>query len=201
MSHFIGFCFGDNYEEYLEQYSEELEVEPYIEYTKEEAIDKAKAEHVEAYGKAMVMVEEGKELPEYYQNIWNHGIGLTYDEAWEICKEWGYEIDENTEDLLSTYNPNSKWDWYTEGGRWNAPLILKDGNTAIYATVGEVDWDKTMIPFCFTSPDGEWFEKGEMGWWCMVDGEKSEDDWKQEFKSFLKYLDEDTTVVAIDFHI
>ena len=22
-------------------------------------------------------------------------------------------------DLLSTYNPNSKWDWYTIGGRWN----------------------------------------------------------------------------------
>ena len=39
MSHFIGLCFGDNWENDLEQYYEGLEVEAYIRYTKEEAID------------------------------------------------------------------------------------------------------------------------------------------------------------------
>jgi len=27
----------------------------------------------------------------------------------------------------STYNPDSKWDWYTTGGRWNGALLLKQG--------------------------------------------------------------------------
>lgn len=42
MSHFVGLCFGDNWENDLEQYYEGLEVEPYIHRTKEEAIKKLK---------------------------------------------------------------------------------------------------------------------------------------------------------------
>ena len=41
-----------------------------------------------------------------------------------------FEQDELTPegDLLSTYNPNSKWDWYKVGGRWEGLLIPKTRN-------------------------------------------------------------------------
>ena len=42
MSHFVGLCFGDYWESNLEQYYEGLEVEAYVAYTKDEAIDKVK---------------------------------------------------------------------------------------------------------------------------------------------------------------
>lgn len=43
---------------------------------------------------------------------------------------------------LSTYNPNSKWDWYEVGGRWGGSLKLKNGGTTDEDYAGQIDWDK-----------------------------------------------------------
>lgn len=40
MSHFVGLVFGSNIEELLEPYNESMEVEQYVRYTKDEAVDK-----------------------------------------------------------------------------------------------------------------------------------------------------------------
>lgn len=34
----------------------------------------------------------------------------------------------NSGNELSTYNPNSKWDWYSVGGRWRNSLLTKEDN-------------------------------------------------------------------------
>lgn len=39
-------------------------------------------------------------------------------------------------DLLSTYNPKSKWDWYEIGGRWKGLLILKNEKKGLRGTPG-----------------------------------------------------------------
>lgn len=200
MSHFVGLCFGDNYDDYLVRYNENLEVDSYVVYTKEEAIDEAKRDRVESYGKIMSLLADGETLPLYLQKIYDQGICLTYDEAWKECKQWGYKIDDN-ENLTSTYNPDSKWDWYEIGGRWSGFLVLKNGSRSSEATVDEVDWERTNIPFCFTDISGNWYEKGEMGWWCVVSNEKTEDCWKDIYKSYIKKLDKNITVTVIDFHI
>ena len=44
MSHFVGLCFGSDYDLYLENYDESLEVDEYIVYTQEEALKAAKTE-------------------------------------------------------------------------------------------------------------------------------------------------------------
>ena len=44
---------------------------------------------------------------------------------------------------------------------------------------------KAFPPFCFVTEDGEWIEKGEMGWWCSVSNEKSEETWKQQFIDYV----------------
>ena len=51
--HFVGICFGEDWEDNLEYYSEDREVEPYIVYTKEEAIDYAKEIHAKIYENAI----------------------------------------------------------------------------------------------------------------------------------------------------
>jgi hypothetical protein len=45
----------------------------------------------------------------------------------------GYADSELTKDgdLLSTYNPDSKWDWYEIGGRWNGELLLRPNKNGI----------------------------------------------------------------------
>lgn len=45
-------------------------------------------------------------------------------------------LDEDGE--LTTYNPNSKWDWYEIGGRWNNYLIVDKNNDDVYDNGDEV---------------------------------------------------------------
>ena len=103
-------------------------------------------------------------------------------------------------------NPNAKWDWYSEGGRWSGYLTNKEGGKTDVELLTEVDWDKTDVPFCFVNAEGEWIERGEMGWFAMVANEKKKVDWDAEFKAYVQSLladaeAKDIMVYAIDYHI
>lgn len=213
MSHFVGLCFGDSWENDLEQYYEGLKVEPYIHCTKEEAIEKAKKHHTENYEYAVKKLESNtltSEDRDYYTIVASRGCSLTDEEAWEEVQNWGYKMDDEG-NLLATYNPDSKWDWYSIGGRWSGFLPLKeldsDGNhlTTNEALVKEIDWEyllnEKFPPFCYVDEYGEWFEKGEMGWWGMTTNEEPEDTWKTQFSNYTKELDPNCLVTVIDFHI
>lgn len=151
-----------------------------------------------------------KEQLERANKIIEKGLFISYEDAWEEAKNWGYKIDDE-ENLMSTYNPDSKWDWYCEGGRWGAWLLLKekgeDGEplNAISATKEEVDWDamleKDRIPFCFVTEDGDWHESASMGWWAMTTNDKDEDVWRKEFLDYLESVEDDVEISVIDFHI
>lgn len=69
-------------------------------------------------------------------------IDLTDEEALfeRVKKKYGRDLNEDG-DLISTYNPDSKWDWYAIGGRWDGQLRLKDGTPVNGASAGLVDWD------------------------------------------------------------
>lgn len=214
MSHFIGLCFGDNWENYLEQYYEGLEVEAYVAYTKDEAIDEVKRNHADMYEQAVIQLNKSditESNRKYFKSIVDKGLFISYEDAWKEAQDWGYQIDEN-ENLLSTYNPDSRWDWYSVGGRWRSYLYLKelddngDRVKVDQATFGEIDWDymidNNVIPFCFVTEDGEWVEKGEMGWWGVVSNETPRESWKETFKRYINSIeDADCPVTAIDFHI
>ena len=86
-------------EELLAPYDENLEVEPYLKYEYDEAIKKAKEEYGYKH-------RSNKELLKIFAN--DYGL-----------------VDING-DLYSTYNPNSKWDWYQIGGRFDGELMLTD---------------------------------------------------------------------------
>lgn len=196
MSHFIGLVFGDDIEDNLAPYDENIEVEPYLKYTKQQAIDRAKKDIASGhyiYGSAMskkeveaINADEG-----YYQYA---------------LKMWGYTPDENG-NLMSTYNPKSKWDWYTVGGRWSGYLPIYDTDYSADKTfVKDVDWDAYFKenpsgPFCFVTENGEWHESAKMGYWGMTADEKNEQEWLKEFKNYLDSVDPETRVTAIDFHI
>lgn len=195
MSHFIGLVFGSNVEENLSQYDENVEVEAYIRYTKQQAIDKAKESISSGYywctaNMPKEKIESLSTDEEYYQYA---------------LEAWGGEADEQG-NLLTTYNPFSKWDWYTEGGRWRGYLPTKYGYNSDNCVVGDVDWDKFFEnnpsgPFCFVTEDGEWHETARMGWWGMTTDDKEDSAWREEFESYLKSVDPETEVTAIDFHI
>lgn len=127
----------------------------------------------------------------------------------------------------STYNPDSKWDWYQVGGRWSGYFKIKpdaeykevliddypqtpehmkkmqaERRTDV-ASVKGIDFEAMgddIVPFAILH-NGEWFERGSMGWWGMVSDEKDNGEWEKEVRKLLSGLDEDVELTAVDVHI
>lgn len=49
--------------------------------------------------------------------------------------------------------------------------------------------------------DGQWVERGEMGWWGCVSNEKDPADWKRQFNTMFDALPDDTLITIVDCHI
>lgn len=216
MSHFKVLVFTRENEgtvdDLLAPFDENIEYEPYIKYTREQAIEKVRKD-IEEY-KNTIYAEYLADPQKYKEKYGNNLSHIDYlknkfplklkwsdNECYEYEKQWFDEemVDEDG-NLLSTYNPKSKWDWYTIGGRWDDELKLVSGELVNEAYVSEIDW-RDNIPFAFITPDGEWHEKGNMGWWACVSNEKKKNDWETEFKDFINNLDDDVIVTVVDCHI
>ena len=49
--------------------------------------------------------------------------------------------------------------------------------------------------------DGVWYERGSMGWWGAVSGEKDELEWNRQYLKLIADLPEDTLLTVVDCHI
>lgn len=58
----------------------------------------------------------------------------------------------------------------------------------------------SVAPFAVLH-QGEWYEKGEMGWWAVVSNEKNQDDWDAQFQIILAELSSQDRVSLVDCHI
>jgi hypothetical protein len=138
MSHFAVLLIGNDIEEQLSKYDENLEIPRYILYTKEELIANER-ESIEEY-KNDTYAEYLSDPIKYAENTTNENhlkylkeefpkkLTMTDEEIYELAIKWydPEDIGENGE-VYSTRNPNSKWDWYEVGGRWGGTIAVKDG--------------------------------------------------------------------------
>jgi hypothetical protein len=295
MSHFAVLVIGDNIDEQLEKFDENLDTPRYVKYTKEQLIAEKKKE-IEDYKNSTyaeyLADPEAYEAEcknpnhvEYLKNDFPKKLEMTDEQIYIEAVKW-YEADEIGPDgeVYSSYNPNSKWDWYEIGGRYAGRLILKEGvekeeepnfswgwdakateevlkeprvDTAL---VGNIDWTKMHLvqskyddairfwemkiegakpeteeekeqltwdwykPEFYTEryknketfaksrssftmwaivKDGEWFEKGSMGFWAMSNETDDEAlDWEMNmYDRFIKDLPADTRITVVDCHI
>lgn len=49
--------------------------------------------------------------------------------------------------------------------------------------------------------DGQWYERGSMGWWGCVSDEKDQDEWRSQFGALIDGLPDDTLLTVVDCHI
>jgi len=56
------------------------------------------------------------------------------------------------------------------------------------------------VPFAVVK-DGQWYEKGKMGWFGMSSGDKDQEQWSDEFWKLIKSLPEDTRLTLVDCHV
>lgn len=218
-------------EKILEPYWEEIEVEPYVDETKEQMIKKAK----KIQERYLKKIEDGQEFTEQY--ILKYVNAKTDEELYEAYKDEDDEYDENG-NHLTTYNPNSKWDWYSIGGRWNKMLLVnKDIGYCVEdmqdiglfgcfnskeednapegfkwvnsARIGDIEFKKmeqmTAGPFITWAlvDENMWIEQGKMGWWALNDAtESSESAFKRHLKVYLEDPDnQNKYLTVVDCHI
>lgn len=113
MSHFSVLVIGDNVEEQLEPFNENLSVAPYVDEGCDHDNTMARAlsyyaHHPEIVARQNLHTDRDKLV------AFLEGETVTFDE-------------DGISSLTTTYNPHSKWDWWMIGGRFNQAFVIKDG--------------------------------------------------------------------------
>ena len=204
MSHFTVFTISRKSAGYpeigelLAPYDEQLEVEPRIYKTKQELIDEEKdnianiptyrsiKEYLDdpakfkANNSASTVDYVEQKLQKYYDCM---GKKMTDEDYYAMAIE-NIEKDMLDEDgnELTTYNPDSKWDWWQEGGRWGGTLPLKNGKTADRAYAKDVDWDKLYK----LEPAKE--KEARKFWRIYVEGKPKDAKEKEEFDKENQFI-------------
>lgn len=224
MSHFTVMVIGDEPEKQLAPFDENLDMPRYIQYTKQQLINKAKKE-MQNYKNGIYARFLAD--PEAYKKDCKNQAHIDYLEKefpkklnWsdeEIYAEeiGGYNDVGSEGEVYSTYNPKSKWDWYSLGGRWSGMIKLKNGANGKtgqgslvmnneagidQAKKGDIENFSELTTFAVLK-DGEWFEKGKMGWWGVVIDDKEEQQWEAELQKLIQELHDETMISIYDCHI
>ena len=90
-----------------------------------------------------------------------------------------------------------------EGANGNAgrgSLVMQNEAGIDQAKKGDIANFDELTTFAVLK-DGEWFEKGEMGWWGVVHDKKDEELWVNELKKLVQGLPDDTLISIFDCHI
>ena len=187
MSHFAVAVFTDgkkSVEELLAPYDENIEVAPYIDLTKRQMIDKA-LERKKDYTERR---DKGDDISDWMLEY----INANTDEELYQCEydsDYSYDKDGNQ---LSTYNPNSKWDWWSVGGRYNGMIRAtkgEHGEGGLFIPnrreIGRYDIAKVSdIDF---SPNQKSYDKAIRWWEVVVDGSPlKENEDKKDFLNLYK---------------
>lgn len=60
--------------------------------------------------------------------------------------------------------------------------------------------DSAFVPFAVVK-DGEWYERGKMGWFAAVSDEKDKNVWNETVKKLLDETGDDELITFVDCHI
>lgn len=87
------------------------------------------------------------------------------------------------------------------GSGWRVKWNLADHDGDVMP-VEQIDWDKLpWTPGVYVTPNGEWHEQAQNGWWGTTIGEsKEEDEWTKEFRTEMESY-KGATAVVVDCHV
>lgn len=136
-----------------------------------------------------------KEANETYDKIESILNGRTYPSWKDIREKHGDNLDAAREEyhsheVVKAFSEASFhiWgDFYEEYGYSREEFVKRCEN-------------RTMVPFAVVK-DGQWYQKGDMGWWGMTSNEISQDEWNDKFGELINSLDPETQLTLVDCHI
>lgn len=140
MSHFTLLIVGDDIEGQMEKYNENREVAPYVELQGEALDEELKKALGWLWATEATRHTDGRvdDRTASLRKIIAKDTALdalTLEQKFRLASWWYSEEDLKIEGgeivKYSTYNQDSKWDWYEIGGRWNGFFTLKPGATGL----------------------------------------------------------------------
>ena len=195
----------------MKKYNENIDVEQYIAYDVNKK-DMYRENKINEYKKMMEIPDFEKIYNvEYLTNTLNLYLDMSPDEYWDNNIASYYDknsIDENG-NIMSKYNPDSKWDYYVIGGRWNGYFMDKDikakniigknsNKIESYLEKYNNDPDKYKL-FAYVNKDGDWTESARMLMFGMETNVNLEYD--KILTQFLAEQNKDDYIVFLDCHI
>lgn len=129
MSHSTVLVIGEDPEVMLEPYDENTQVETYPSY--DDAETPQKFWYFDAAMEHGLGTELGKTAAEV---TWPELVEFL-NGRWKDEEPYVYDPERNRMYQMSTYNLQSKWDWYSLGGRWTGHFKLTDD--AVYGRLGQ----------------------------------------------------------------
>jgi len=156
----------------------------------ERARSEAVAEAREQFAKWRTCFEQFSKRPESWEQIRDRicGVGDNFDpKQVDVAREKYHD-----QPVIK------KWEQVSGGHFWGCPVDD-------YGFYEEVYVDKcrngALVPLAIVR-NGEWFERGKMGWWGVMRGENlSYEDWCVKFQEMLDELPDDTLLSMYDCHI
>ena len=185
-------------EDQMAPFDENIKVEPYVSYSVEQAKadiarDITRFERIIERQDANYNLEKCQEHLEKLRTT-------TPEEKYREYIEYHEHFDDDGKPT-STYNSDSKWDWYVTGGRWDGWVNDREAsNRAVADNIAttEAAVERNKIPHAIITPDGQWHEHGRMGWWGIMLTEN--DGWESESRSLLGQFP-GHHIIILDAHI
>lgn len=138
-NHFSVIVAGNNPDDLMKKYDNNVKVEPYVVYKYSDAESLLK-KYIDIYEKILENNKNTNKAELIKDEIDFLKAQDPIDFYADITE--GYEYDENTGDAISTVNPNGKWRIYNIGKNLSIPFILKNSkNECFSALKGDIDWD------------------------------------------------------------
>lgn len=210
MSHFAVLVISNSDSEFelaslLSPYDENMEVAPYVKYTRDEAIATVREETADGIRRQTRRLDDPKQALSddererclKWYKIYKEREHWTDEQCYEYMRS-DYPMTDDNGSLLSTYNQKSKWDWWSVGGRFSCEY-LRDKGSGQY--VDEM-WAEDL---CLV-PDKEQYESYKRWWEINVDGdEPKEGDEKDErmllrpeyYREFYKNKETYATILSL----
>lgn len=191
---------GKSIDELLEPYNENLEVTPYITHYKNKA-----EEYIDDLiqrTKTRIANNNIPDLQEKLKHLELIKATKNNEIIWkEVCESNYLENFDEKGNAISTYNLNSKWDWYVIGSRYDDCFGLGNNQFLVKDLLEVVIKNKDYC-LAVVTPDGKWYEKRKVGWWGTISNKKNEDDWYNEFVNILaEYNRKDIEATIVGCHI
>lgn len=218
MSHFVIATIvpaDKDLESVMAPFDEGLEVPQYVEKTKEQAIE-AERKSIADYkastydefvaGPQAYATKYGSRQEHLDYLRYDFPKRLTWTDEELYAQAIRYEEPENIDadgGILSTYNPQTIWDWYTIGGRWTGEYG-DDVTTpdAVATTLADPEKAKEYgFPRIIIDAEGTAHRRGREGWFGFTEDHVDEETWLATVKAALDSAPAGSKLYFIDCHI